>query len=151
MPRFRRTRLQKLAGLCLFSAGLLIFGSATSPAATLGLGPREVIRHLYSELLDTMKHAAALGVKGRYDKLRPLIFGVFDVPFMARLTIARYGTDYPRSKSIGQRKPTAATSPQSTPTGSTDMPAKNSRSLATGRSRMAWWSCRKSSNRMGSR
>lgn len=87
MPRFRRTRLQKLAGLCLFSAGLLILGSATSPAATLGLGPREVIRHLYSELLDTMKHAAALGVKGRYDKLRPLIFGVFDVPFMARLTI----------------------------------------------------------------
>ncbi len=34
-----------------------------------------------------MQHAAALGVKGRYQKLEPVIFGIFDVPFMARLTI----------------------------------------------------------------
>jgi hypothetical protein len=35
-----------------------------------------------------MQHAAALGVKGRYQKLEPVIFGIFGVPFMARLTIS---------------------------------------------------------------
>jgi len=34
-----------------------------------------------------MQHAAALGAKGRYQKLEPVIFGTFDLPFMARLTI----------------------------------------------------------------
>jgi phospholipid transport system substrate-binding protein len=61
--------------------------SSTAAAATLQSGPNAVIQHLYNELLDTMQHAAALGVKGRYRKLEPIIFGVFDVPFMARLTI----------------------------------------------------------------
>jgi phospholipid transport system substrate-binding protein len=87
MPRFRRCRLRALARFCLFSAGLLVLASATSPAAAAGLGPRKTVEHLYSELLDTMKQAAALGVKGRFEKLEPLIFGTFDVPFMARLTI----------------------------------------------------------------
>ena len=87
MPRFRRSRLHKLARLWLFSAGLLILASPIAPAATPGLGPRAVVQHLYSELLYIMKHAAALGVRGRYQKLEPLIFGTFDVPFMARLTI----------------------------------------------------------------
>jgi phospholipid transport system substrate-binding protein len=87
MPRFRRSRLHKLARLWLFSAGLLILASPIAPAATPALGPRAVVQHLYSELLYIMKHAAALGVRGRYQKLEPLIFGTFDVPFMARLTI----------------------------------------------------------------
>ncbi len=65
----------------------MIFASQTSATATPGLGPRAVIQNLYGELLDTMQHAAALGVKGRYQKLEPVIFGIFDVPFMARLTI----------------------------------------------------------------
>jgi phospholipid transport system substrate-binding protein len=81
------SRLQKLARLCLFSVGLSTLASFTSPASTPGFGPQEVVRHFYSELLDTMKHAAALGLNGRDQKLQPLIFGTFDVPFMARLTI----------------------------------------------------------------
>jgi phospholipid transport system substrate-binding protein len=87
MPRFRRRRLQKLARLCLFAAGLSILATASSPATAADLGPREIVRHLYGELLDTMKQAAALGVRRRYQKLEPLIFGTFDLPFMARLTI----------------------------------------------------------------
>jgi phospholipid transport system substrate-binding protein len=87
MPWWRWSRLQKLAQLCLLSVGLLIAASQISPAATPGLGPRAVIQHLYGVLLDTMQHAAALGVTGRYQKLQPVIFGVFDIPFMARLTI----------------------------------------------------------------
>ena len=82
MPASRRSRLR----LCLLSAGLLIFAPRASAAAA-EMGPRETVRHLYGALLATMKNAAALGVKGRYRKLEPLIFGTFDVPFMARLTI----------------------------------------------------------------
>jgi phospholipid transport system substrate-binding protein len=86
MRRFRRSRLHKLAWAWLFSAGFLIVASPISPAATPAVGPHEVVQHLYDALLDTMKHAAALGVKGRYQKLEPIIFGTFDLPFMARLT-----------------------------------------------------------------
>jgi phospholipid transport system substrate-binding protein len=39
------------------------------------------------ELLDTMQHAAALGAKGRYQKLEPTILRTYDLPFMAKLTI----------------------------------------------------------------
>jgi phospholipid transport system substrate-binding protein len=77
----------KLARLCALSAGLLVAAVPVSRVASAGLDPRGVIRHLYAELLDTMKHAADLGVKGRYEKLEPLIFATFDLPFMARLTI----------------------------------------------------------------
>jgi len=38
-------------------------------------------------LLDTMQHATTLGVKGRYQKLEPIVFKTFDVPYMARLSI----------------------------------------------------------------
>jgi len=87
MPWCRLSRLQKLAGLSLLLAGSLIFASPISPAATPGPGPTEVIQHFYGELLDTMKHAATLGAKGRYQKLEPVIFRTCDLPFMARLTI----------------------------------------------------------------
>ena len=34
-----------------------------------------------------MQHAAALGAKGRYQKLEPTILRTYDLPFMAKLTI----------------------------------------------------------------
>jgi phospholipid transport system substrate-binding protein len=34
-----------------------------------------------------MQHAAAMGARGRYEKLEPVVRTVFDVPFMARLSI----------------------------------------------------------------
>ncbi|MGH7088256.1 MAG: ABC transporter substrate-binding protein [Stellaceae bacterium] len=86
MARFRRSRLQQFLRPWLFSAAVLLAASSISPAAP-AMGPRGVVQHLYGELLDTMKQAAALGVKGRYQRLQPLIFGTFDLPFMARLTI----------------------------------------------------------------
>jgi phospholipid transport system substrate-binding protein len=50
-------------------------------------GPSDVVRHFYDELLDVMQNAAALGVKGRYQKLEPLVLTTFDVPFMMRLSV----------------------------------------------------------------
>jgi phospholipid transport system substrate-binding protein len=54
---------------------------ATSP------GPTDVVRHFYSQLLDVMQHASTLGAKGRFQKLEPIVLGLFDVPYMARLSI----------------------------------------------------------------
>ena len=84
MVRYRQSAMRKLAGFCLLLAGVLI---SLSPAPAAASGPTEAIRRLNGELLDTMQHAATLGVKGRYQKLEPIVFKTFDVPYMARLSI----------------------------------------------------------------
>ena len=80
----RRSVIRKLAGFGLLLAGLLILSPMPAAAASSGT---EVIRQFYAQLLDTMQRAAALGVKGRYQKLEPIVFAIFDVPYMARLSI----------------------------------------------------------------
>jgi phospholipid transport system substrate-binding protein len=79
----------------VFAVGLSIVAAPVSSAAIPGPAPRAVIQHLYDVLLDTMQHATALGPKGRYDKLQPVVFGIFDVPFMARLTIGSMWASLP--------------------------------------------------------
>jgi phospholipid transport system substrate-binding protein len=67
---------------------------ATSP------GPTDVIRQFYVELQSVMQHATTLGARGRYQKLEPIVLRMFDVPYMARLSIgpswARLATDQKR-------------------------------------------------------
>jgi phospholipid transport system substrate-binding protein len=88
MPWCRWFRLHKPVGLVLVLTGALAFAFPTPPAGAVpGPGPSEVVQHLYGELLDTMQHAAALGARGRYQKLEPTILHTYDVPFMAKLTI----------------------------------------------------------------
>ena len=84
MVRYRRSVMRKLAGLCFLLAALLV---SLSPAPAAASGPTEAIRRLNAELLDTMQRAAQLGVRGRYQKLEPIVFSTFDVPYMARLSI----------------------------------------------------------------
>ena len=81
-----RPWLQRLAGLWLLLLGAIIV-SPPIPAVAATSSPTEVVRNFYSVLLDLMQHAAALGPKGRYQKLEPVVRGTFDVPFMARLSI----------------------------------------------------------------
>jgi phospholipid transport system substrate-binding protein len=50
-------------------------------------GPSDEVRAFYEVLLNNMKNAQALGVKGRYDKLEPVVLSTFDVPFMSRLSV----------------------------------------------------------------
>jgi phospholipid transport system substrate-binding protein len=80
----RRSVIRKFAGFGLLLAGLLILSPMPAAAAS---SPTEVIRQFYGQLLDTMQRAAQLGVKGRYQKLEPVVFAAFDVPYMARLSI----------------------------------------------------------------
>jgi len=45
------------------------------------------VQGFYDVLLDSMKHAKELGIKGRYEKLKPAVEQVFDVPDMVRLAV----------------------------------------------------------------
>ena len=84
MLRYRQFAIRRCAGFGLLLAGLLFLSPVPAAAAS---GPSEAIRQFYAQLLDTMQHATALGVKGRYQKLEPVVFRTFDVPYMARLSI----------------------------------------------------------------
>jgi phospholipid transport system substrate-binding protein len=96
--RCRQSRLHKLASYQFVLVGWLVFLSPIAAQATPG--PTEVIRHFCGQLLDVMQHATALGPKGRYQRLEPIVLGTFDVPFMARLSIgpswAKLSTDQKR-------------------------------------------------------
>jgi len=81
----------------VFAASLMLL----SPAArTTSPGPTDVIRQFYVELQNVMQHATTLGARGRYQKLEPIVLRMFDVPYMARLSIgptwARLATDQKR-------------------------------------------------------
>src|SRR5437762_13737004 len=83
MWRYLRSALRQLADIGIVLALLLL--SPISPAAAAG--PSDVIRGFYGVLLDTMQHAQQLRARGRYQKLEPVIFRTFDVPYMAKLPI----------------------------------------------------------------
>jgi phospholipid transport system substrate-binding protein len=82
----RRENLSPKLAWCSFAlaASLMLFSpdaSATSP------GPTDLIRQFYAELQNVMQHATTLGARGRYQKLEPIVLRMFDVPYMARLSI----------------------------------------------------------------
>jgi len=95
MPRFARSRfgLILLLGLSCLGTGL-----GTSAARADG-APADGVRELDTALLDSMKNAQQLGVKGRYKKLEPVVLGVFDVPYMTKVAVgATWSTLTPDQK-----------------------------------------------------
>jgi phospholipid transport system substrate-binding protein len=56
------------------------FGESSDPAASS-------ITSLYSSLLDTMKQARQLGVKGRFQKLSPVLAKTYDLASMSRIAV----------------------------------------------------------------
>lgn len=77
-------RRQACLGIGALLAGLALPVRAqnreTDPAAAL-------IRTFYDALLAVMKQADSLGIRGRYDKLAPVIRATFDLPAMTRIAI----------------------------------------------------------------
>jgi phospholipid transport system substrate-binding protein len=65
-------------------AGLALPAGAQNQAVDPAIAP---IRAFYDVLLDTMKQAEKLGVRGRYDKLAPVIRSTYDLPAMTRLAV----------------------------------------------------------------
>ena len=57
-------------------------GASSDPAASS-------ITSLYGSLLDTMKQAKQLGLKGRYDKLAPVLAKSYDLASMSRIAVGQ--------------------------------------------------------------
>jgi len=71
-------------------ATLFLSLAVPGPAAAAPAGPDPAVttvRAFYDALLDSMKHAKALGIKGRYKKLEPAVDAAFDFPVMTRLAV----------------------------------------------------------------
>jgi len=98
MLRRREHLFPKLVWASVVLAALLMLLSPSARATSPG--PVDVIRQFYVQLQDVMQHATTLGARGRYQKLEPIVLRMFDVPYMARLSIgpswARLATDQKR-------------------------------------------------------
>lgn len=77
-------RRQAMAGVAAWLVGLALPAGAQTPAVDPAVAS---IRAFYEVLLDVMKHADKLGVRGRYDKLAPAIRSAYDMPVMTRIAV----------------------------------------------------------------
>lgn len=59
-----------------------LHGEGADPAAAR-------VSTLYDALLQTMKDAKQLGLKGRYDKLAPVLAKTYDLPLMTRIAVGQ--------------------------------------------------------------
>ena len=87
MTMLRRRPSFRYPGALRFALiGCLVFFSPIPTQAAAG-PPTGVVQNFYNILLDVMQHSTALGPKGRYQKLEPVVHTTFDVPFMSRLSV----------------------------------------------------------------
>ena len=75
-------RALSLAAMFLLTALFAPAARAEAPDPAV-----QQVQTFYNVLLDSMKHAKELGMKGRYDKLKPVIEQTFDLPDMVRLAV----------------------------------------------------------------
>jgi phospholipid transport system substrate-binding protein len=68
--------------LAVLAALALTRASAQAPDS-----PTAHIVELHRALIEAMKQGKRLGLKGRYDKLAPVLFKTYDVPLMARIAV----------------------------------------------------------------
>ncbi len=93
MPNLgRRFCLRSLFGAAAILAGFALPGHSIAADADPAVTP---IRAFYDALLATMKQADQLGVRGRYDKLAPLIRATFDLDAMTRIAVGPDWTAIP--------------------------------------------------------
>ena len=84
----RRALLRAAATLVGLALPLRATGADADPAVA-------PIRAFYDALLAAMKQAEQLGVRGRYDKLAPVIRATFDLPAMTRIAVGPEWTAIP--------------------------------------------------------
>ncbi len=90
MHDLRRRQVFRSAAALL--AGLALPTLAEAADADPAIAP---IRAFYDALLAAMKQAEQLGVRGRYDKLAPVIRSTFDLPAMTRIAVGPEWTSIP--------------------------------------------------------
>ena len=93
MPNTNRfTRRQALRA----TAALLVALALPAGVEAVDVDPAVApIRAFYDALLAAMKQADQLGVRGRYDKLAPVIRSTFDLPAMTRIAVGPEWTTIP--------------------------------------------------------
>ena len=82
-------------------AGLVRAGRVATPVAAADAPPADVtapIRAFYAALLDVMKRAKTLGIRGRYDTLAPVVSAAFDLPAMTRISVGPRWTSIPKEQ-----------------------------------------------------
>jgi len=75
-------RAASLAVMFLTSAIFAGAAKAETPDPAI-----QQVQTFYDTLLDSMKHSKELGIKGRFDKLKPVIEQTFDFPDMVRVAV----------------------------------------------------------------
>jgi phospholipid transport system substrate-binding protein len=73
-----------------FICPLLVVLISASPILADVLSPKSVVEGFQAHLLDVMKRAKTLGVKGRFSALKPVIESVFHQPLMLATATAPY-------------------------------------------------------------
>jgi phospholipid transport system substrate-binding protein len=68
-------------------AALTVLCASAGGVCAEGGGPREVVDRLDAALLEVLKGGETLGYQGRFDRLKPVMQQVFDMPFMAEKSI----------------------------------------------------------------
>jgi len=82
-PSFSRAASASFLGLMLcLSAPLNSLAQDADPAT-------QRVSSLSDALLDTMRQAKELGIKGRYDKLAPVLAKTYDLPLMTRIAVGQ--------------------------------------------------------------
>lgn len=84
-------KLCKLSRRCFKASVAAIVLTAVAPLGVAGQGadPTARIGSLCVALLDTMKQAKQLGIKGRYEKLAPVVAKTFDIAAMSRVAVGQ--------------------------------------------------------------
>jgi len=90
----RRERRFTLAGIAL----CLAFAAPTHSVQAMDVGGVDTVRSLYDTLLATMRNGPALGARGRYTQIEPIVRRVFDIPLMTRLAVGPEWTDLSASQ-----------------------------------------------------
>jgi phospholipid transport system substrate-binding protein len=74
----------------VLTLGLMLSLAASFNLVAQGADPAtQRVSSLSDALLDTMKQAKELGVKGRYDKLSPVLAKTYDLPLMTRIAVGQ--------------------------------------------------------------
>ncbi|HEY9549381.1 MAG TPA: ABC transporter substrate-binding protein [Kiloniellaceae bacterium] len=76
----------------LRSCALAILLLAAPAAGQAAETPTATVQRLNAALLETMKNAEALGYRGRYEKLAPVLTETFDFPAMAKVVMGGHWT-----------------------------------------------------------
>ncbi|MDH3660239.1 MAG: ABC transporter substrate-binding protein [Alphaproteobacteria bacterium] len=84
--------------LAIMLAVIVMVVAKPAEVAAKDGGVQAVVQRLNTTLLDVMQSADALGYRGRYHKLDPVLRETFDFAFMAKIAVGRAWNDLDRTE-----------------------------------------------------